>query len=484
MKSSKMKNEKASIEEQIKIAVLSSSINDDADTNIDTSILETELKEIKGISIEKQGDKGSLPWTVSVKEFKFQIKEDGTIESVDNGIYLSQTKLKMVEGQGSVKITATLEKGITGTITWTSSNTNLVTVTSGTVDVVGTSGTALITAKVVDEITKKEYSAVCQVDIAQKVTEILSEDLTIEKGKKQRLNITSKPTGMIEDLEYSSSDTSKVIVNENGEVTGVSSGEAIITISGKISTNVSTTCKVTVESKKKYVTVEKIEENPKEYYGKEVLNYGDGKWRLFYCDLEGEFGIEKSVFLIHSNVGNSKLAGLSQYTIDDDSTDSTQLKSIKWLNEHLNNEWCKIGTIDNKYKINVLKELLSTKGAWYNANLIDGEHQIEYVIGAPTIELYVNSYNKTHDSDITFNVPSNDGYTTVTNLTEFNETGIYLFDGNVETYIASPYAYNKNSIATVRSNAIGRLYLASSSKPGKFPIVCLSDFMPAFEEAE
>ena len=54
---------------------------------IDTTVLETELNEINGLNIESKGQGDDLPWTVTAKGFKFQIKEDGTIEEV-NGISL------------------------------------------------------------------------------------------------------------------------------------------------------------------------------------------------------------------------------------------------------------------------------------------------------------------------------------------------------------------------------------------------------------
>lgn len=78
-------------------------MNDNLDASIDTSILETELNKINGLSsIEKQGENDSLPWTVTVNGFKFQIKENGTVESVEvqkvTQITLSASSTTVKEG--------------------------------------------------------------------------------------------------------------------------------------------------------------------------------------------------------------------------------------------------------------------------------------------------------------------------------------------------------------------------------------------------
>ena len=157
--SAKIQSEKASIKEQIELAVVTSRINDNLDASIDINILETELKKINGLNIESKGEGDDLPWTVTAKEFRFQIKEDGTIEEV-NGISLSATKLKIITGETET-INATLTEGVTGTITWESSNDSLVTVNNGIVTAVGNSGTATIKAKC------GSYEATCEVTIVQ-----------------------------------------------------------------------------------------------------------------------------------------------------------------------------------------------------------------------------------------------------------------------------------------------------------------------------
>ena len=248
--SAKIKNEKASIQEEIERAVLASRMNDNV--KIDTTTLEEELNKIDGLTIESKGTDDNLPWTVVVKGYKFQITEDGQVEAI-NGISLSPTKLKMVEGQSPVKITATLTEGVTGNISWSTSNANVATVNNGEVTAVGTSGSATITAKV----DGTDYSAECVVTIVSKVTQITITPSTVEveQGNTQDLTVTTQPAGTdIEDLEYKSSDTTgKITVNQQGRVTvaedATVGATATITVTGK-SSGTTGTCTITVKQAK------------------------------------------------------------------------------------------------------------------------------------------------------------------------------------------------------------------------------------------
>lgn len=237
----KTQNDKASIKEQIELAVIASRMNDNLNARIDTTALETELNKINGLNIESKGKGDDLPWTVTVKGFKFQIKEDGTIEE-GNGISLSATKLKIITGETET-INATLTEGVTGTITWESSNDSIVTVNNGTVIAVGNSGTVTIKAKC------GSYEATCEVTIVQKVTKITlsASSTTVKEGSTLQLTIGTEPSsGEIEKIEFSSSKESVATVSDSGVVTGVTVGSTTITATGK-SSGVTGTINITVE---------------------------------------------------------------------------------------------------------------------------------------------------------------------------------------------------------------------------------------------
>lgn len=235
----KIATEKAEVEEQIKLAVLGARTNKDNTINLED--LEENLNNMgEGVSITKLGEDGNLPWKVTYKGYKYKIDEEGNIEEV-NGISLNKTSIKMVQGQKET-ITATLTEGVSGEITWESSNPSLVSVTNGEIEVIGTSGEATIIAKV----SGTRYSAECTVTVVSKVTGITVNNLEVAVGETSQLEVTTTPSSNVEELVYESNKEDIAKVDSTGKVTGIAEGTATITVSGKISTGVKGTCQVTV----------------------------------------------------------------------------------------------------------------------------------------------------------------------------------------------------------------------------------------------
>jgi len=125
---------------------------------------------------------------------------------------------------------------LSGTITWTSSNTSIATVNAKGVVTGKAGGTVTITAKHADS----GLSDTCQVSV--KEIAITSGGGVIYKGATTtvKINETYKPTGTI---TWTSSDTSIATVNANGVVTGKAGG--IVTITATNST-LKDTCQITV----------------------------------------------------------------------------------------------------------------------------------------------------------------------------------------------------------------------------------------------
>ena len=154
---SKNKTGKENAEEQIKLAIMTATTEGLGVP--DKAVLRSELTKA-GFVVKTDGD--DLPWKVVSGKSIFTINEDYTIDTI-SGIGLSKKEVKLLKGQTET-ITATLTEGVSGTITWESSNTNVATVANGTITATGTSGEATITAKV-EGI---EYEATCKVIIIQK----------------------------------------------------------------------------------------------------------------------------------------------------------------------------------------------------------------------------------------------------------------------------------------------------------------------------
>lgn len=172
------------------------------------------------------------------------MKDAAVITTIQaDSVALNKTELTLKPSQ-SEKLTATVKpSGANAHVTWTSSNTSVATVSAdGTVKGVA-NGTAVITVKTVNGKT-----ATCSVSVSVPVTSFSvtpSKSKTVTVGKSFKLKTKVYPsTASDKTLLYSSSDEDVLVVDENGTVTTLSSGKAVITITAK--SNPAKTRKVTI----------------------------------------------------------------------------------------------------------------------------------------------------------------------------------------------------------------------------------------------
>jgi uncharacterized protein YjdB len=164
------------------------------------------------------------------------------------GITLSQTTLSLTAG-GSSTLTATVapSDATNKTVSWTSSNTGVATVSNGKITAKKV-GTATITCTANDGSGK---TATCKVTVkAVKVTKITlsKKKVTLKKGKTIKLkvkklipaNVTNK------NVTWKSSNKKVATVDKNGKVKAVGKGTAIITCTAKDGSKVKSTCTVKV----------------------------------------------------------------------------------------------------------------------------------------------------------------------------------------------------------------------------------------------
>ena len=160
--------------------------------------------------------------------------------------------IEKVGDADNLKATVIPDGAIVTTVTWTSNNSKVATVDqSGKVTAVA-AGEAIITA------TADGKSAACNVTVKQGVESVSFKrhEVTIETGKTLTLVATISPDdAIVTTATWSSSDT-KVATVENGKITAVGAGEAVITATadGK-----SDSCTVTVKSSVSKVTLDPTE---------------------------------------------------------------------------------------------------------------------------------------------------------------------------------------------------------------------------------
>ena len=131
----------------------------------------------------------------------------------------------------------------TDTITFTSDNTNVATVSeTGAISAGYNYGTANITAK-----TASGLSSTIKVNIVKPASSITLNKSTLEisAGKSEKLTATISPSDSTDDIVWSSDNTNIAIVDKDGNITGINKGSATITAKA-VYGNKAATCLVTV----------------------------------------------------------------------------------------------------------------------------------------------------------------------------------------------------------------------------------------------
>ena len=164
----------------------------------------------------------------------------------ETGITLSQYSISNLYVGGTVNLNASTSP--TGqSISWSSSNSSVATVSnSGRVSAVG-AGNATITAQFVYGGTT--YSESCSVLVIEVSVRISDSSLSMAVGDSEYLSAITSPSG--ESVSWSSSDSSVASVNSSGRVTAVGAGSATITASMNYDGHsTSDVCKVAVQRPK------------------------------------------------------------------------------------------------------------------------------------------------------------------------------------------------------------------------------------------
>ena len=171
-----------------------------------------------------------------------------TVKQLATSISLNDTSATIYTGN-TLQLNATVLPSTTSnpSVTWTSSNTSIATVSSTGLVTAKSTGDAVITAKTTDG---SNLSAMCNLTVKQLATSISLNETTatLYTGNIFQLNATVLPsTTSNPNVIWTSSNTSVAIVSSTGLVTAKSTGDAVITARTTDGSNLSASCSVTVK---------------------------------------------------------------------------------------------------------------------------------------------------------------------------------------------------------------------------------------------
>ena len=273
--------------------------------------------------------------------------------------------------------------------------------------------------------------------------------------------------------------------------------------------------------------IAKIRANPQAYYGKKVTNYkvsdsDTNTYRIFYVDKDNDFKDGYNTIYLKADFSSTSYK-LNDYA----SYDSVNTK-IRTMNP----DWAKGKKLDSDIKTRGESEFedpnAETKKVIWNTNeqaaaylcspvnetnkgttslpwkgYYNSEYA-KYVIGGPSVEMYVKSYNQTHGDNAlgcqyqTNNAPGygykvkgtiqNSGWYTNSNTLDYSMTYKSMYCGqngeNTGTWwLASPSANGSGGVCFVYGHYAGLSSDGYSHDFGVSPLVSLkSSFIPEVEE--
>ncbi len=175
---------------------------------------------------------GTATITVKTKDGSFKAKCTVTILRAVTSIKLNKSAVSVNVGDSyTLKATLSPSNATNKTVTWTSSNKAVATVSSSGVVKAVKRGTATITAKTENGLTKT-----CKITVLQPVTgvNLNKSELTVYAGDKTTLVATILPSNAnTTDVTWSVSSSSILSVTSKGVVTALKAGKATVTVKTK-----------------------------------------------------------------------------------------------------------------------------------------------------------------------------------------------------------------------------------------------------------
>ncbi len=425
----KRNTEKASVEEQVQLAVLGSY---DTNGRLNIDKIKEELRKIQG-TVTITDTNGGFPITVTVDEESFIINENGKVEPVGQNPTVDQSSIKITLKDGGEIPSDGVEEGIELKIIFTASMedgtiTNVApgTLQSGQISYTTTGTEKEVTFKITGKVGNNFYEATYKVALKEyyKKTEFEAEDIKNAPNTFYGAEVT--------------------------EYTCPSDGVSKWRIFYADSSNI-------------YLIADDYIDSTKAPNGQgENVIYKNSDYKLSFNNVYKDYTGSEWILGTHMDA-NGKVVENSL--------------AKKWLNKYFNYTLDEGSTYPNRTSTNTniraVAYMMDTK-QW---NIYAGE-QAEYAIGGPPIEMYCESYNQTHlASNISCDETGTNGYN------YSNESGlssdcdeIYMKPYNSKAtamWLASPSNGLAGDLVYVNYYGYFGSYLYSHNGPGLRPLVCL-----------
>lgn len=271
--------------------------------------------------------------------------------------------------------------------------------------------------------------------------------------------------------------------------------------------NVSKKEEVKVTLKSGTSNIEITAENASTYYGRTITNYGPtkGSYQLFYIDFANDFGDGEGTIYLKATYSDDSSQQKSLTLYDTTTTPETLIKEMnpEWAKQDNGGKRAATDWNPNEKAVAWLCQPTrnASAGLWTNFYDNNKSSYINYVIGSPSVDMFIKSYNAvsahTTKLDYAFSINATAGYrfkpTSDSNLD--NGYGRYSSDYSVATdcnsmyctfykywWLASPSAYGANSVFLVGGRNACLSCDGCSTTRGVCPLVSLkSGFIPELE---
>ena len=209
--------------------------------------------------------------------------------------------------------------------------------------------------------------------------------------------------------------------------------------------------------------------NPQAYYGKKVTNYkNDGNtYRIFYVDKDNYFGDGEYTIYLKADFSSTTYSNFSNLYNET----NTKIRTMNplWAVQRGNNEsnWGK-GEIAAAVLCSPVEEdNYATTSLPWNEYYKPNDTDVNYVIGGPSIEMYVKSYNQAYKDKIDYNNKYPIG--SIYRNTDTNGY-IYTINDKKSTISNSDYSTGTDSIDYQNYNSMycGKTENGTASKIGEW----------------